>query len=155
MRQMDVPTTGVAAILTKTIPSPHAAHPTLSTARIPLLHARFHSAPIGGSQEPFALRFGLRHRDLDCFRSGRRSIGGPISINSNRHTVELELPVTYRKQRIGKFLIDKFRTFFRFAILSLRLIPHGFSQRLQRPYLPFRPNRFGLAANYSPVTIGI
>lgn len=155
MRQMDVPTARFAAILTKTIPSPHAAHPTLSIARIPLLHAGFHSAPIGGSQEPFALRFGLRHRDLDCFRSGRRSIGVPISINSNRHTVELELPVTYRKQRIAKFLIDKFRTIFRGAISTPGWADPASSQSWQRTALPFRPNRFGLAANYSPVTIGI
>lgn len=33
------------------------------------------------------------------------------SLRSNRHTAELEIPVTYRKQRLGNFLIATFRTF--------------------------------------------
>lgn len=31
--------------------------------------------------------------------------------SSNRHTAELEMPVTYRKQRLSNFLIATFRTF--------------------------------------------
>jgi hypothetical protein len=46
-----------------------------------------------------------------------------LTTNSNRHMPELEMPVTYTKQRLRHFLIDNFGAFFYFA---LRLLNSNF-----------------------------
>ena len=69
--------------------------------------------------------------------------------------VKLESLVTRTKQSLASFLIATFRTLFRVAALAPKSFAHGFLQFLQLSATPRCPNRFGLAARHSAVTMRI
>lgn len=152
---MDMPTARAAAVAAKPSASSRAADSALAVTHLPVHFAGFHSVSRCRFSQSLALWLGFWHRGLNCLQSGKPSAGDrklPFLIATR---LKLESPVTYRKQRLGQFLIATFRTLFRFAVFTLSFVPCVFSSLLQRPDFLLRPNRFALAANYSPVTIGL
>jgi hypothetical protein len=152
---MDVPVTSAAAIPARCLPSPRAVNFGLSMPSLLALFARFHPAFRLCFSPSSALSFRIDHRNRYHHPLQSPSRGCQALAISNRHNPELELPVTYRKQRVASFLIATFRTLFRVAALAPKSFAHGFLQFLQLSATLRCPNRFGLAARHSAVTMRI
>ena len=74
--------------------------------------------------DPDSLRcLPLRHGNCELISPFPPAHPRFLTTNSNRHTPELEMSVTYTKQRLRDFLIDNFGAFFYFA---LRLLNSNF-----------------------------
>ena len=152
---MDMRVTSAAAIPARCLPSPRAVNSGLSMPSLLALFARFHPA-FGLCFSPSsALSFRIDHRNRYHHPLQSPSREWQVLVNSNRHNPELELPVTYRKQRVASLLIATFRTLFRVAALAPKSLARGFLQFLQLSATLRCPNRFGLAARHSAVTMRI
>lgn len=116
--------------------------------------ARLALVALGGLFGSFDCRFPFSGESPNSLPSRKTSGGESPDVISNRHKPELELPVTYRKQRVASFLIATFRTLFRVATLASKLFAHCLPQFSQRPASIHRPTRFGLAASPTVATMG-